>query len=271
MFVDYRKPGGRGLARFSIVYGPLHSRRRGYSLGINTFPGLNVCSFHCVYCFRGGANVRTLEPMQGSYKVTPSLLRRALVDALEALGDEAYKLEAIDFSGNGEPTLHPLFSELVTEARSVIREYGLKASLGVITNSTRLCSPQTRKALDLLEHIEAKLDTVIDWKYVLINQPEPSARLSDVLGCLRLLRGLTPASVAIQTMLLEFRGVKNYELGDAEAMAMELSRIEPNIVHLYTAYAPTRLREVRRAPRTAMEAFAEVLESRGLKVGVYPE
>jgi wyosine [tRNA(Phe)-imidazoG37] synthetase (radical SAM superfamily) len=271
LFADYRAPGGRELARFSIVYGPLRSRRRGLSLGINTFPGLNVCSFRCVYCFRGGANIKTLEPMQGSYNVTPSLLRRALVEALDSLGDEAYRLEAIDFSGNGEPTLHPQFSELVEVARSVIRDYELKASLGVITNSTRLCSPRTRRALDLLDHVEAKLDTVIEWKYELINQPEPAARLGDVLECLRLLRGLTPARVAVQTMLLEYGGVRNYGLEDAEAMSLELSLIEPDIVHLYTSYAPTRVKEVRRAPRAAMEAFAEVLKSRGLKVMVYPE
>lgn len=271
LFADYRSPSGRGMSRFSVVYGPFYSRRRGFSLGVNPFPGVNVCSFDCIYCFRGGPNNKTLAPMRGSHDVTVELLRRALSEAFSVLGDEVYRLEAVDFSGNGEPTLHPRFSELVVEARRLLEEYGVKASLGVITNSTRLCSPSVRDALAVLDHIEAKLDSVVGWKFIRVNRPEPATRLIDVLSCLRVVRGYTPARIAIQVLLLEEDGFRNYELLDAEAMAAELAQIEPDIVHLYTSYAPPKTRTVKKAPSRAMERFASVLRSHGLKVRVFPE
>ena len=38
----------------STVYGPIHSRRLGISLGINLMPNDGkICSFDCVYCEAG--------------------------------------------------------------------------------------------------------------------------------------------------------------------------------------------------------------------------
>lgn len=271
LFADYRQPNGRSLARYSIVYGPLYSRRRGFSLGINLFPILNTCSFDCVYCYTGGANIKTSAPREGAYPVDSGLLRRALEEAFKAIGSDVYRLEAVDFAGNGEPTLHPYFSMLVAEARRVLREYGLKASLGVLTNSTRLCSPGVREALTLLDHVEAKLDSVVEWKFLAINRPDPLVRLSDILECLRLVRGYTPASIAVQTFLLEDAWFNNYEIMDAEKLGAELARIMPDIVNLYTAYAPPKVKSVKRVPAAVMESFAAVLRAYGLKVRVFPE
>jgi wyosine [tRNA(Phe)-imidazoG37] synthetase (radical SAM superfamily) len=234
------------------------------------FPGPNVCSFNCVYCFRGGAQVHA--PYIENYIVTPAVLRSALEEAIHRLGDDAEKLSAIDFSGNGEPTLHPLFDELVMEARALINDKGLSTSLGVFTNSTRLCSPRVRNALAFLDHVEAKLDTVIGWKFELINEPARGIFLHDVIKCLSTVRGVFGGTLALQVMLLRYCGIDNYAISDAEEMASIISSvIQPDEVHLYTAYAPPRMRCVEKATSDAMERFATTLREHGIRVATYPE
>ncbi len=72
-------------------------------------------------------------------------------------------------------------------------------------------------------------------------------------------------------MLLDYKGLANYRPPEAERLVDLLAQLEPDVVHLYTTYAPTRLREARRAPARAMEALAALLRERGLRVNVYPE
>src|SRR3970040_592648 len=88
-----------------ILYGPVHSRRYGRSLGINLMPSeYKVCSFNCIYCHYGWTKTCTLDMYE------PVADMPALGDAVQAV-EQALKspaeFELITFSGNGEPTLYP--------------------------------------------------------------------------------------------------------------------------------------------------------------------
>ncbi len=270
-FADYREPSGRALSRIAIVYGPLYSRRRGFSLGINLFPGPSICSFNCIYCFRGGAQRHLVSVERDEAGLDPGRVIRALYHALQRLGSDAEKLQAIDFSGNGEPTLHPRFAEIVKAVREYIDGKGLGISLGLFTNSSRLCSPAVREALPYLDHVEAKLDTVVPWKFHVINQPAPGIELHNILECLAMLRGFFHGTIALQVILLETDGLTNYWFWDAEQLASLAEKISPDRVNLYTVYAPPRQKIVRKAPRLHMERYATILREHGLDVHVYPE
>jgi len=270
-FADYRSPGGRALSRIAIIYGPLMSRRRGLSLGINLFPGLSVCSFNCVYCFRGGAHIHVPWVYSAEARVTPSDVVDALATALRRIGNEAERLRSIDFSGNGEPTLHPRFAETVRAVREFIEDKGLSVSLGLFTNATRLCSPGVLEALAYLDHVEAKLDAAQEWKLQAINQPSKGISLDNILECLSMLRGRFHGEIALQVLLLGFDAINNYGCSDAEALARAATRIQPDVINLYTAYAPPRLSSVEKAPREIMERYATILRKYGLRVRVFPE
>ena len=97
----------------TVIFGPVWSRRLGESLGINLLPaGRKVCNFNCIYCECG------LTPLED--KTIPNFLQlkrlRDLLDAkLQKMKENGDYLDSITFAGNGEPTLHPEFPEIMEE------------------------------------------------------------------------------------------------------------------------------------------------------------
>lgn len=250
----------------TFVYGPLKSRRRGLSLGIDLFPGAKVCSFDCVYCFRGPTLIKVLALRDPGLPTSQELeeeLRRAL--------SEAGEVEAVDFSGNGEPTLHSRLSEFAEVVRRVVEELCPRASVGIFTNSSTLGLKSVAQALSELDHVEAKLDAVDEQKFQAINRPAGGVKVRDILRALRSFRREFSGTLAVQVMLVSYSGLQNYTPIDAEAMAEALRVVEPDEVHLYTAYRMPWASSVTSAPRERMMEFAEVLEEQGLRVKVYPE
>ncbi|MCD6084968.1 MAG: radical SAM protein [Desulfurococcales archaeon] len=249
----------------SVTYGPFKSRRRGMSVGINLYPGEKVCSFNCVYCFRGSTAVKTLEPTVDTYRISAEVLRKALEEALRNVGE----LDAVDFSGSGEPTLHPKFSEFIDVVRDFTKELNLDVSVGVFTNSTTLNREDVIRALRKLDYVEAKLDTVIEWKFKVINRPYKTLRVSNTVNNLVRFRKAFSGSLAVQVMLLKYLRVSNYTVHDAELLANALLKIKPDVVHIYTVYRLPRLSSVFRADEESMTKYARVLEEKGLNVEVF--
>ena len=94
-----------------IIFGPVHSRRLGLSLGVNLLPlESKLCSFDCIYCECGWAR----------HGLRPHFNRRE--DVRRLLGEKLRKMVAagvppdvITFAGNGEPTMHPDFPAIIDD------------------------------------------------------------------------------------------------------------------------------------------------------------
>ncbi|MEM0045291.1 MAG: radical SAM protein, partial [Desulfurococcaceae archaeon] len=241
----------------AIVYGPFRSRRRGVSIGINLFPGRKICSFNCIYCFRGVTEFKTLKPVEDAYGISVKTLKQALEQAYSALLTVESKVEALDFSGSGEPTLHARFPEMVQVALEFARERGLSSGVGVFTNSTMLWHEGVVNALSEVEFVEAKLDTVDPEKFVAINQPVEGLRASNVVEWLKRFRKEFSGVLAVQVMLLRYGNLVNYTEKDAENLAEALLLVEPDVVHVYTVYRAPRLSGVLRASEESVVAFTE--------------
>ena len=109
-----------------LVYGPVHSRRFGRSLGINLLPqGIRLCTYDCSYCQCSGERARHRRRSAPPF---PSLasLERDLVEALTT--DPA--INDICFAGAGEPTLHPRFREALLLARTLRDRLAPRAKIG---------------------------------------------------------------------------------------------------------------------------------------------
>lgn len=247
----------------ALVY-RLKSRRRGDSLGINLHLGAKVCSFDCIYCFRGLTAVKTLEPVSPALPTLEDL-ERALSLAL----DDSLSACSVDFSGNGEPTLHSRLSEMVSATRKVLSERGVDASVGIFTNSSTLLREGVVRTLLGLDHIEAKLDTADSAKFEAVNRPVEGATLLAIVEGLRRLRKAFQGSLAIQVMLVELNSLTNARVEDARRLAEALSAIEPDEVHVHTVYRKPQHPSARRPSWEAFAAFALELESWGLNVRAY--
>jgi len=128
----------------STIYGPIHSRRLGMSLGINLMPNDGkICSFDCLYC-EAGFNA------QGPGKDgVPSrdAVKKQLRAKLEEMKQQGQTLDVITFSGNGEPTIHPEFKKIVEDVLRLRTEYFPNAKVSVLSNSTMAGKPQVMQAL----------------------------------------------------------------------------------------------------------------------------
>jgi len=248
-----------------LVY-RIRSRRRGESLGVNLYSGWKVCSFDCIYCFRGPTAVKTLTPVDPGYP-KPQDLEKALELALE----DSVDVNSIDFSGNGEPTLHRRFAEFVGVVRAVANRYGIPASVGVFTNSTTLNQRRAVEALRLLDHVEAKLDTADPVKFESLNRPAEGLSIQRIIDGLRSLKKTYEGVLAVQVMLVDTGLFTNSLLEDAEALVRALNGVELEEVHVYTVYRPPVLSGVSKPPRNLFETFVRELERAGFKVKAYYE
>ena len=128
----------------SPVFGPIHSRRLGISLGINLLPeGGKLCSFDCVYCECGfNADHRPHRSLP-----TPQMVEESLRVELAKLTRRNIKPDVLTFAGNGEPTLHPKFPEIVDRVIAVRDELCPNAKVSILSNATQIVRPEIRAAL----------------------------------------------------------------------------------------------------------------------------
>ena len=150
-----------------IVYGPIHSRRLGVSLGMEVMPLQHkLCTFDCVYC-ECGFN----KPVSHPVLPTREEVRAALERKLQALQSEGVRPDVITFSGNGEPTLHPDFLGIIRDTVGLRDKYCPGAKVSVLSNSTQLGREDVVEALRLCDNRILKLDSAIDETMRRIDQP----------------------------------------------------------------------------------------------------
>ena len=128
----------------SPIFGPVHSRRLGVSLGINLLPADGkVCTFDCIYCECGfNASHRPTKAMP-----TREEVRTALEARLQDMQQNGPTPDVLTFAGNGEPTAHPHFSEIIDDTLALRDRYFSQAKVSVLCNSTRVTIPSVREAL----------------------------------------------------------------------------------------------------------------------------
>ena len=128
-----------------IIFGPVKSRRLGVSLGINLLPpDRKICNFNCIYCECGW----TLKENKGDIRL-PSRedVFRALELKLSSMKEKSQTPDVITFAGNGEPTLHPGFPDIIDDTISLRNKYFPEAEIAVLSNSTAIGNPRIREAL----------------------------------------------------------------------------------------------------------------------------
>jgi wyosine [tRNA(Phe)-imidazoG37] synthetase (radical SAM superfamily) len=243
-----------------IIYGPLRSRRLGLSLGVNLLPvGEKVCAFDCVYCHYGRTTVHTMAPSGLPFPSVPQV-RRAVERALRRHPDVAY----LTFSGNGEPTLHPFFPQIVADVVGLRDALAPDVKVALFSNATTVHRPAIRAALTRIDAPILKLDAGDAETLARVNRPVPAVTLDAIVAGLQHVPDLIVQSVLVDGTASNARGAA------LDAWMAALAEIRPARLQLYSTDYPVPDRGVERVLPYELDRIAvEVRDRTGVQVETY--
>ena len=248
-----------------IVFGPIKSRRLGNSLGVNLLPKFGKwCSFDCIYCECGwnkDGKKDTVLPSRNE-------VYQALDCKLAYLYQEGIAVDTITFSGNGEPTMHPDFPEIIDFTLRLRDEYFPSAKVSVLTNATRLGNEEVRKALMKIDNPILKIDSPLKWMVDAINIPNEAYSLEKTIGNIKLFNH----NFILQTMFLKGEeGGVHIDCTAAEHVEKwrDLVRdLAPREVMMYTIDRETPAKNLQKVTVEEMEEIARPLKEEGFNIQI---
>lgn len=250
-----------------IVFGPIHSRRLGTSLGVNVLPTeKKYCSFNCIYCECGWNVVDTKinVPMNRREDIRAALELRLSKNSREQ--NEA--IDSITFSGNGEPTLHPDIAAIVDDVLQLRDRYCPRAKVTILSNSTNLLRRDVFCALQKIDNPILKLDAGIEKMYRLINKPV-SAAFDEIVA--KLIEFGNRA--IIQTLLLRGENdghvIDNTSEEEFSAWLDIVRRVNPRSVMLYSIDRVTPEHNLEKLLIPELERYAERVRALGIETKTY--
>lgn len=238
------------MLREEVVFGPIKSRRLGWSLGINLLPTKGkICNFDCIYCECGwNADGRDDTKLPSAAEVR-SALEAKLADILL----EGTRVDSITFSGDGEPTLNPDFARIIDDTIALRDIYCPQAKVSVLTNATKLLSDTVFGALRKVDAPILKLDAPTDERARKINGALPSFKVDDVVKGMKRFEG----DFILQTMFLKSDDFDSLE-PQMLAKWMDIVReIRPRLIMAYTIARPT--------PQSGLSAYSAAQIREALK------
>ena len=232
----------------SPIFGPVHSRRLGVSLGINLLPADGkFCTFDCIYC-ECGYN----KDHRPKLKLpTREEVRVALENRLIKMKEEGVTPDVLTFAGNGEPTAHPHFLEIIEDTLALRDRYFPKAKVSVLSNATFICKPEVFEALNRVDNNILKLDTV-DTDYIRkVDRPTGQYDVN------RIIEGLKAFKEDVDNTS------DTYVLPWMEAV----KAIAPRQVMIYTIDRETPDKALRKASHEELDRIVTLLKEAGINAG----
>lgn len=249
----------------SPIFGPIHSRRLGISLGINLLPADGkCCSFDCIYC-ECGLN-KDFVPKKKM--PTREEVREALEAQLQKMQAEGPTPDVFTFAGNGEPTLNPQFPEIIEDTLALRNKYFPNAKVSVLTNATQITRPAVFEALCRVDNNICKLDTISPSYISLIDQPHKGYDVTHIIDRLIAFGN----RCIIQTMFMngEYQGksVSNVTDDFVSPWLDTLKQISPREVMIYTIDRDTPVTGLTKATHEELDSIADRVRQLGFECKV---
>ena len=241
----------------SPIFGPIHSRRLGLSLGINLLPADGkVCTFDCLYCECGfNSNHRPQQPMP-----TREAVAEALEQRLQTMTAEGRLPDVLTFAGNGEPTCHPHFAEIVDDTIQLRDRYCPEAKVSVLSNSTMIHRQAVHDALLKVDNNILKLDTIDPQFIDKVDRPVGTYDVELIVRRLKAFHG----HVIIQTMFLKGDGIDNTTDDYVNPWLEAVKDIAPQQVMIYTIDRETPDLSLRKATHEELDAIRDRVIAAGI-------
>lgn len=244
-----------------IVFGPIFSRRLGSSLGVNILPSKGkLCNFDCIYCECGWNKDGIAE------RRFPRLaeVEAAMEEKMAKAASEGVPVDSVTFSGNGEPTMNPDFSQIIESTLKLRDRYFPNAKISVLSNATLIGRKSVSDALKKVDNPILKIDASSDEMISRINKPSGSYRLSEVIENLRGFEG----NFILQTMFLKS---PEFDLSEPESLGAWLDivrELKPRQVMVYTIDRETPDKTLEKYTVEEMTAFVKPLIDEGFDVQI---
>ncbi len=244
-----------------LVYGPVRSRRLGCSLGVNILPrNLKTCTLNCSYCQYGWTKspVRDGRGVQAPWP-SPAAIGKAVAAVLPRLMGGRERLDHLTLAGNGEPTLHPLFREVVAELKAARDAFAPGLPIAVLSNSGTLDLPGVVEGLNALDERYMKLDA---GETALLRRVNASTLpIEQILGGLKRLGNLVVQALFVRDRLGRIDNAT--DLAVATWIAALVS-VKPSSVHIYSIDRAPALPFLQAVPIERLQEIARRAQAAGL-------
>jgi len=222
----------------SQIFGPVPSRRLGFSLGIDTVP-YKTCSLDCIYCQLGKTTNKTIERKE--YISCDDILP----EIEEILLKQKERIDYITFSGSGEPTLNSRMKTIINSIKKLA-----SIPIAVLTNGTLLFQPETREELMEADLVIPSLDAVSEEVFKKVNRPHHSLRIDKIIDGLSDFSQEFKGKIWLEIMIVKGTNDSPQEI---KRMAEAIEKIKLDKIQLNTVVRPP------------VEEFAQPVDLENLK------
>ncbi len=227
----------------SYIYGPVPSRRLGFSLGIDIIP-FKACSFNCIYCQLGPTFSLTLK-RKAFYRSSEILaqIKKVLLSGK--------RIDYITFSGSGEPTINSALGNLIREIKKIT-----SIPVAVLTNSSLLSLKSVRDALKAADLVVPSLDAATQDILDKINRPHPPLKIKKIIEGLKEFRKEFKGDVWLEIMLV--KGV-NDSRDHLRKLKQVIEEIKPDKIQLNTVVRPPAEKSAKALSSEELEKARKIL------------
>lgn len=249
-----------------IIFGPVQSRRLGVSLGINLLPlNSKLCNFNCLYCECGLSN--NFDTEKGNL-FSALQISTELEKTLRSFHDNGKPIDTITFAGNGEPTLHPEFSNIIDDTLRLRDKWFPQAKIAVLSNASLIGRQSVQKALMKVDFNILKLDSAFEETIKIVNCPTGNFSIQKLVADLKLFT----ENLTIQTLFLRgnYNGYNfdNSSKQEVDALLALYKELQPKLVMIYTFARETPVNSLEKIGQARLEEIAAQIKNLGLPVQI---
>ncbi|MCM8823476.1 MAG: radical SAM protein [Candidatus Omnitrophica bacterium] len=231
----------------TYFYGPIHSRRLGWSLGVDLLPD-KVCSFQCLYCQVGRTVKKTMR------RFTYVDMKKFRKELNEILRSDCL-IDYITISGKGEPTLH---KNLDTIIKTIKKIANYNYPVCVITNSSLLYRKDVRRELKDADLVIPSLDAPNEDIFRKIDSPHNFVSYAKLLEGLIAFRREFKGKIWLEIMLVK-------GINDSEECAKDfkkiIKRLNPDKVQINLPVRTSPLTQKSLIPPSAtVKRFCKIID-----------
>ena len=246
----------------SPIFGPVKSRRLGISLGINLLPADGkVCTFDCIYCECGLNETRRAKQAMPTREEVATALEAKLLE----MAKDGTLPDVLTFAGNGEPTIHPNFDDIIDDTIELRDRICPSAKVSVLTNATLITRDAVFEALKKVDNNILKLDTA-DPEYIsAVDRPTGRYDVNAIIERMKAFKG----RAVIQTMFMKgnVNGKNIDNTGNEYVMPWiaAVKEIAPREVMIYTIDRETPVSGLQKATHEELDRIVGLLAKEGIK------